>query len=81
MAARKIDLPPALTNVLKGLGAFAGRHVREGVMRTRSSALKEVRDMLKTAADIADAAAREEDDDPSVIDVEVETTPRGRPRR
>jgi hypothetical protein len=62
MASRRIELPPALTNVLIGLGNFAGRHVAEGVKRTRSSALKEVRDMLKRASEIADAAAKEDDE-------------------
>jgi hypothetical protein len=62
MAARRIELPPALTDALIGLGKFAGRHVAEGVKRTRSSALREVRDMLRRASEIADAASNEDDE-------------------
>lgn len=87
MATRRIDLPPAVTNALVGLGQFIGRHVAEGVKKTRASALKEIGAALKQAGDVVDAAAHQEDDDrgenseTSVIDADFEPAPKKEVRR
>jgi hypothetical protein len=75
MASRRIDLPPAVTNALVGLGQFIGRHVAEGVKKTRASALKEIGAALKQAGDVVEAASNQEDEDrgePHVVDAEFE---------
>jgi hypothetical protein len=76
MATRKIDLPPAVTQALVGLGAFVGRHVAEGVKKTRASAFREIGEALKRAGAVLDEASREEDGDRSEPEVVVETTPK-----
>jgi hypothetical protein len=70
-AARRIDLPPAVTQVLVGLGNFLGRHVAEGVRKTRSSALKEIGDALKHAGAVVDQAARQQEGQPEEEEEDV----------
>ena len=75
---KKIDLPPAVTEALVGLGNFIGRHVAEGVKRGKSSALKEISARLKYASEVVDRASNEDED---VVEIEQKRTSTGGRRR
>jgi hypothetical protein len=82
--SRRIDLPPAVTSALVGLGRFIGRHVAEGVKKTRASALKEIGAALKQAGDVVEAASNQEDEDRGelhVVDADFEPEPKKEVRR
>jgi len=68
MAAKKIELPPVVTEALVGLGNFLGRHVAEGVKQGKKSALKEIGEALKRAGDVVDKASKDESDEVEVLD-------------
>lgn len=82
---RRIDLPPAVTQALVGLGNFLGRHAAKGIEASRKSLLKEVGEALKNAGRVVEEAAKDEmerdgDDGPrapEVIEVEVKEVRRG----
>ena len=71
MAVKKIDVPPAVANILVGLGNFLGKHVAHGVKAAKASLLREAGEEFKRRGEemtrVADAeeGVRQE---PEVVD-------------